>query len=94
MKDMIELNAVIQKIVKQKKWDDLFICSKIVEVWSQILDGKLVAKVKIKKFEKGVLYLETESSAWRTELQLRKKQIINKINNLIEIDAVLDVIIK
>jgi predicted nucleic acid-binding Zn ribbon protein len=94
MKDIIELNTVIKSIVKQKKWDDLFVCSRIIEVWSQILDGKLVTKVKVKKFEKGVLYLETESSAWRTELQLRKKQIINKINYLIKNDSVLDMIIK
>lgn len=91
---MIELSNLIEKFAHEKKWDDIYVCSKINNVKHLIFKGISNESVRIKRFEKGILYLETESAAWRTELFLRKEQIINKINNLINIDVVKDMIIK
>ena len=62
-----------------------------VVYWEKVV-GLPIAKVtKATKIKKGVLFVQVKTGTWRNELTLRKKEIIDKINNLIGIDVVKDI---
>lgn len=53
---------------------------RVVEDFSKIFP-ELVVIVKAVKVEKKVLFLKTENSVWKSELNFQKNALIEKINN-------------
>ncbi|MFO7881885.1 MAG: DUF721 domain-containing protein [Kosmotogaceae bacterium] len=52
----------------------------LVKEWENIF-GKSVSKhCKVKDFDKGLLTIVADDGVWKTELLLRKEQILSKIN--------------
>lgn len=43
---------------------------------------ELVNKVSFHSFRAGVLWIKVPSAAWASELMSKKREIINKINNI------------
>ncbi|SUZ52495.1 uncharacterized protein METZ01_LOCUS5349, partial [marine metagenome] len=67
-------NAGVEKALKQES---------AVFLWADTV-GQTISKVtKAERVDKGVLTVKTESSTWRQELHMQKKEIITKINNKI-----------
>ena len=67
-------NAGVEKALKQES---------AVFLWGEIVGQTVSSVTRVKKVDKGVLTVKTESSNWRQELQMQKKEIIDKINNKI-----------
>jgi hypothetical protein len=62
--------------------------------WSMIIGEYLSEKVKIDRFEKDILFLQIDSSAIKNEISIRKKEIINKINNKYGQQVITEIILK
>ena len=45
---------------------------------------KLKKVAKAKKFENGILFIRTENSVWRSELNFNKEAMIEKINDYLK----------
>jgi len=59
----------------------------IVEDFGKIFpELKNIAKVK--KVEKGILFLEVENSVWKSELNFQKNKVIEKINNYYKVEVI------
>jgi predicted nucleic acid-binding Zn ribbon protein len=59
--------------------------------WDSVV-GKQIAKMAIAThIIKGVLFVHVKTSTWRNELTLRKKEIIDKLNTVVGLDAVKDI---
>ena len=67
-------NAGVEKALKQES---------AVFLWGEIVGQTVSSVTRVKKVDKGVLTVKTESSTWRQELHMQKKEIIDKINNKI-----------
>ena len=52
--------------------------------WTEIVGDQIANISRILKFEKGRLTIKTSSSIWLYELSLRKKEIIDQINEKLE----------
>ncbi|MGA2297226.1 MAG: DUF721 domain-containing protein, partial [FCB group bacterium] len=77
------LKRVFEELISRQGWDLKIKEHDIPDVWQEIV-GDMIAKVtKVKKVEKGKLYIETVSSTWRAELMLRREMLIEKINDKI-----------
>ncbi len=59
--------------------------------WDSVV-GKQIAKMATAtRITQGVLFVHVKTSTWRNELTLRKKEIIDKLNTVIGLDAVKDI---
>ena len=87
------LKRVFEELITRQGWDLKIKENNIPEVWHEIV-GEIIAKVtKVKKVEKGKLYIETVSSTWRAELMLRRDLIIERINDKIGSEVIKEIII-
>ena len=68
------VSAGVEKALKQES---------AVFLWGEVVGKRISSVTTAEKVDKGVLTVKTESSTWRQELHMQKKEIIDKINNKI-----------
>ncbi len=62
-----------------------------VVYWDSVV-GKQIAKMATAtRITQGVLFVHVKTSTWRNELTLRKKEIIERLNTIVGLDAVKDI---
>ena len=62
-----------------------------VTLWSVVV-GKAVSSVtKAEGVDSGTLVVRVESSVWRQELHMQKKEMINKLNNKIGTESIREI---
>ncbi|MFH0991987.1 MAG: DUF721 domain-containing protein [bacterium] len=85
------IGAVIQDLAQtlgiQKKLQEY----DAVIQWEHIVGQNIAAVTTATKIVKGVLYIAVSNSVWRNELVMRKKEIIEKINNHLHEEVVKDI---
>lgn len=79
-KDPKNLAELLKKLTKDKKWDDRVIVSEIRKHWSEITSENMANSVYVYDLKAGTLKLKVKNPVWRTEIHLRKEQIVEKIN--------------
>ena len=87
-KKMKSIETIVKQIIIENNLEDEFLFAKINEIWKKQLSS-YTDDVRISKYKNKVLYLKTDSSAWRKEITMQKNTIINQLNyylkeNLIE----------
>lgn len=65
--------------------------NEIVEKYSEIVGQQINKYSKAIKFEKGILFIEVENSAWKNELLLMSEKIKEKINQYFEKEIVKEI---
>jgi len=88
---MQTLKKIIRNVVKESGIDSALKQESAVFLWEEIVGKTVSAVTEAKKVENGVLLIKTQSSTWRQELYLQKKQIINKINKKIGSNAIKEI---
>ena len=62
-----------------------------ITYWDSVV-GQQIAKIaSATRIAQGVLFVHVKTSTWRNELTLRKKEIINKLNSVVGLNAVKDI---
>ena len=52
----------------------------VITSWAEVV-GEQIARVTVaERMERGVLYVSVASAAWRTELSMKRREIIEKVN--------------
>ena len=79
---MIEINRAIHEQMRLlgKNTYKIFLCSEVFRNWSQLVDESTAAHVKPVKIERGILFVDVKSSAFKDQLKFLKEGIINAIN--------------
>ena len=62
-----------------------------ITFWNNIVGGAVSSVTKAERVESGTLIVRVETSVWRQELHMQKKEIINKINKKIGTRAIRDI---
>ncbi len=88
---IITLQSALNKAVKDLGLEEKVIEAKIEKIWADLFDEKIA---KIHKLDKGILYLQTYSSTWRYELDLRKESIAEELNQKLGKNSVRKIIVK
>lgn len=88
------LSDAINELVSKLGWEEKLVLSQIIINWKSIIGENMFDVVTPKNLENGVLHLTTESSVWRSELLIRKNQIVDKINGFIGKESIKDLIIR
>ena len=91
---MVDLKDALNIIADENDWDDILICSKIIEVWKNLLSADFRTVAQVKLFEEGALYIKVRSSSWKAEIKIREIEFISHINNKLGKDYVKHIIVK
>lgn len=63
----------------------------IVTSWDDIVGAQIGRVAKPQRIERGVLFVGVSSAPWRAELSMRRREIIQKINDSIGKKIILDI---
>ncbi len=72
---LIEVSSILKQITQQLGLDDNYYV--IMSVWRVEIGND---NVELNGFKDGIIFATTSSAAYLNDLNLRKKQIINKLN--------------
>jgi predicted nucleic acid-binding Zn ribbon protein len=62
-----------------------------VNQWSAVVGKRIAEQTEAIRIEKGVLVIHVKTAVWRNELNMRKQEIIEKLNRALKTDAVKDI---
>ena len=88
---METLKNAIKKAVIKTGIDKALKQESAVFFWREVVGETIAAVTKATSVEKGVLIVKTNSPAWRQELHMQKKDIIDKINKKIGSKAIKEI---
>jgi predicted nucleic acid-binding Zn ribbon protein len=88
------LNNVLADLCGTIGMKDAYEQFRIVTVWEKVV-GETIARVtKIEKIYNGDLYVKVRNPSWRMELNFRKKEITERINEETEKKTIKNIIFK
>ena len=79
-KDPEDISVLLQMVLDKAHITDEMVIEKLSESLETIVGILVKPHVQIIKFDKNILTLKCDSSAWKQELFLQKKAIIDKCN--------------
>jgi predicted nucleic acid-binding Zn ribbon protein len=59
--------------------------------WEKVVGPQIAKMSTATQIKKGVLFVQVKTGTWRNELTLRKKEIIERLNSFVGIEAVKDI---
>jgi predicted nucleic acid-binding Zn ribbon protein len=62
-----------------------------VVLWEETVGEQIAKMTTATRITQGVLFVRVKTGTWRNELTMRKKEIMEKLNNVIGINVVRDI---
>lgn len=90
-KNTYYLSNLINELIKNNGYEVYFQFEKIKKDWKIFVGDVAADKIKLKALDGCTLRLKTNSSVWRSEFTIRKKEIINKINDFYKKEIIKDI---
>ncbi len=59
--------------------------------WETVVGAQIAKMTTATRIIQGVLFVQVKNSTWRNELNLRKREIVDKLNSALGIDVVRDI---
>ena len=78
---MDQIKSVIKDVVAQLSSGKKTPQAQILKAWPGCAGSKAFKHTKIIKFDKGVLLVNVDSSAWLFQMNLKRKALLEKLNS-------------
>ncbi len=75
-----KVGDVLGRLLQRRGLDRELECQKLLEEWPRLVGAGLARVTRARSVRKGVLVVEVPSSAWVMELNLRRRQIVERVN--------------
>ncbi|GAG69775.1 unnamed protein product [marine sediment metagenome] len=79
-KDIVPFKTALEKFLKEKKWSKKIKGYQIINNWENLAGKKIAQSSQPIKIQDKCLFLAVKSNVWANELNLRKGELIEKIN--------------
>jgi len=79
-KDIIPFKAALENFLKEKKWSKKIKGYQIISNWENLVGKEIAQASQPTKIQDKCLFLAVKSNVWANELNLRKGELIEKIN--------------
>ncbi|HBY56650.1 MAG TPA: hypothetical protein DEG96_02120 [Candidatus Atribacteria bacterium] len=79
-RDMISFKEALEDYFKEKRWDKKIRGYQVINHWEEVVGEEIAQNTQPIKIQGQILFLRVKSSVWANELNLRKGEIIDKIN--------------
>ena len=93
-KGMISIKEALEEFLKEKKWDKKIRGYNVVNYWEDFVGKEISRHSHPIKLQNRTLFLRVKNSVWANELNLRKGEIIEKINLSTKEETVSDILFK
>ncbi len=90
-KEPADIGVLLKMVLDQNKISDDMTYSTLCSQFVEVVGNQILPHAKPVSLDKNILVLKCDNSAWRQELFLQKKAIIDKCNLLLGKPAVRDV---
>ncbi len=90
----VHIQAILEEIQELSGINSIIKNNKIDTVWVDIVGPIISQFATIKSFEKGKLTLNVSHPVWKTELLMKRKDLIERLNENIGSKIVQELIIK
>ena len=80
---MKPISSIINGFLKKSGLSSGVDQQKAIEIWGDAVGKKIAENTEVISVEHGVLFIRADSPSWSQELQLKKKEILFKVNNKI-----------
>lgn len=89
-RDPQPLAGLLGRVIAERGWATPLAVSSVIARWDELVGERLASKTKPLSFEEGVLLISCESSNWAVHLGQMKQQIIQRLNQELGQQVVLD----
>jgi len=79
-KDIVPFKTALENFLKEKKWSKKIKGYQIVSNWDSLAGKEIAQSSQPIKIQDKCLFLAVKSNVWANELNLRKGELIEKIN--------------
>jgi len=79
-KEIIPLKQALEEFFKEKKWSKKIKGYQIISNWENLAGKEIARSSQPIKIQDKCLFLAVKSNVWANELNLRKGELIEKIN--------------
>jgi len=79
-KEIIPLKQALEEFFKEKKWSKKIKGYQIISNWENLAGKEIARSSQPIKIQDRCLFLAVKSNVWANELNLRKGELIEKIN--------------
>ena len=79
------LRATFAGLIRDKDWETKFDQHRIFLSWSELVDPETRAHARPLKVDNGVLWVEVDNSAWLQQLQFKKLELLDLLNDHLRI---------
>ena len=93
-RDLVPFKEVLEKYLKEKKWDKRIKGYQIINNWKALAGKEIAQSSQPIKIQDKCLFLAVKSNVWANELNLRKGELIEKINLEAEEEIISDILFK
>lgn len=88
------IGSAIKSLLEQYGLDVRMKQYEVLEIWDAAVGEQIAKATKPEKIDRGVLTVRVEKSVWRNELSYMKKEIIEKLNMLMQEEIVKEIIFR
>ncbi len=85
------LQATFAGIIRDKDWETKFDQHRVFLIWSELVDSETCAHARPLKIVNDVLWVEVDNSAWVQQLQFKKLELLDQLNDHLRVSYFTDI---
>ncbi|HLP16719.1 MAG TPA: DUF721 domain-containing protein [Bacteroidota bacterium] len=85
------LNSVIDQLIAQLGIRQKLDQYAIIPLWPDIVGAQIAKVTEVERIENGTLIIHVTNAPWRSELTFRRKEILDKIHQIMKCNVITDI---
>ncbi|MES2767019.1 MAG: DUF721 domain-containing protein [Bacteroidota bacterium] len=95
MSDEVQsLQSILQQFLKDRGLDKKLKEYSVPELWMELIGERAARVCEVRRFDHGQLVVEVSAPVWKTELLLRREELMKKLNEKLGSEMVREIIIR
>lgn len=94
MYNITHIQSILDEIQELSGINSFIKENKIESAWNEVVGPIVAQSSSVRSFEKGKLILNVSHPVWKTEILMKRKELINRLNENIGSQIVQELIVK
>lgn len=89
-----QLDVIVEDVCRRLGMEEARIQYRALKIWSEIAGDTIAAITEAERLTDGRLYIRVKHSVWRMELNFRKQELVDKMNNALRTEKIREIIFR
>lgn len=89
--DQRSVDEVVADLIGKNGWEKQLDLYSIFRRWAELVPEEIAEHCWPGRIDRDVLWLEVENSAWMTELQYQRYELLEKVNSILTLGRIRDI---